>query len=167
MRTVLSRVGPVLALVAAVFMAACGGSTMLATLPDDDAPAAAKSATQNDATAPVSATIRGTVVDASNRSLANMTVECLGDVHCTQPQYQVSADGQGQAHRITFTDAKGAFVLVANSLPGTSSASFMMNANGLGYDEAWRQVAWPGPACSSSESRCTVTVDFKLSATGQ
>jgi len=42
-----------------------------------------------------------------------------------------------------------------------------MNANGQGYDEDWRQVAWPGPACSSSESRCTVTVNFKLSPTAQ
>jgi len=96
-----------------------------------------------------------------------MTIECLGDVHCTQPQYQVSAEGQGQAHRITSTDAKGAFELVANSLPGASSASFTMNANGQGYDEDWRQVAWPGPACSSSDPRCTVTLHFRLSPVAQ
>ena len=65
-------------------------------------------------------------------------------------------------HRITHTDAKGAFEIVAASLPGTSSASFMMNANGPGYDEDWRQVAWPGPGCSSSDPRCTITIAFRL-----
>jgi hypothetical protein len=163
MHTVLSRLGPVLAVVSAALMAACGGSTFLATNPDDDTPAAMKTATQTSAAEPVSATIRGTVVDSSNRPLANMNVECLGDVHCTQPDYQVSAEGH--QHRITQTDAKGAFEIVANSLPGTSSASFMMNANGQGYDVAWRQVAWPGPACSSGQARCTVSVSFKLNPT--
>ena len=158
MRTFLSRLGPVLAVGSAVLVAACGGSTTLTTHSDDDAPVAMKSATLNLAADPVSATIRGTVVDSANRPLANMTIECLGDVLCTRPQYEVSAED----HRITHTDAKGAFEIIANSLPGTSSASFMMNANGPGYDEDWRRVAWPGPACSSSDSRCTVTVNFTL-----
>ncbi len=161
MRTFVSRLGPVLALGSAVLMAACGGSTMLTTNSDDDTVATAKSATQNAAANPVSATVRGSVVDASNRPLANASIECLGDVHCTQPDYQVSA--QGHQHRITQTDAKGAFEIVASSLPGTSSATFMMNANGQGYDVAWQRVSWPGPACSSDQSRCTVTVNFRLS----
>ncbi len=117
---------------------------MLATNPDDDAPAAMKSATQNAAANPVSATVRGSVVDASHRPLAGVTIECLGDVHCAQPEYQPSQ-------------------IVANSLPGTSPASFMMNANGQGYNVAWQQVTWPGPACSAGQSRCTVTVNFTLS----
>jgi hypothetical protein len=161
MRTVISRLGPVLTLGSAVLMAACGGSTMLATNPDDDAPAAMKSATQSAAANPVSATIRGSVVDSSNRPLSSVNIECLGNVHCTQPDYQVSA--QGHQHRITQTDASGAFEIVANSLPGTSSTSFMMNANGQGYNVAWQQVNWPGPACSSDQPRCTVTVNFRLS----
>jgi len=160
MRTVLSRLGPVLAVGSAVLTAACGGSSTLTTH-SDDAPVAMKTSTQDSATVPVSATIRGTVVDPANRPLANMTIECLGDVHCTEPQYAVTAED----HRITHTDAKGAFEIVAASLPGTSSASFMMNANGLGYDEDWRQVAWPGPGCSSSDSRCTITINFKLNPT--
>jgi hypothetical protein len=141
-------------------MAACGGSTMLTTNPDSDAPSAVKSSTQNDASAPVSATIRGSVVDSSGRLLSGVNIECLGNVHCTQPDYQPSA--QGHQHRITQTGANGAFEIVASSLPGTSSTSFMMNANGQGYDVAWQQVSWPGPACSSSQSRCTVTVNFRL-----
>ncbi len=161
MRTVLSRLGLVLAAGSAVLtMAACGGSTMLTTNSDDDTVATAKSATQNAAANPVSATVRGLVVDASNRPLSSVNIECLGNVHCTQPDYQVSA--QGHQHRITQTDASGAFQIVANSLPGTSSTSFMMNANGQGYNVAWQQVTWPGPACSSDQSRCTVTVNFAL-----
>jgi hypothetical protein len=161
MRTVLSRLGAVLAAGSTVLtMAACGGSTMLATRPDDDAPAMAKSATQNDAAAPVSATIRGSVVDASNRPLANVNIECLGNVQCGQLDAQPSA--QGHQHRITQTDASGAFAVVASSVPGTAATSFLMNANGQGYQVEWQQVSWPGPACSANQSRCTVTVNFRL-----
>ncbi len=161
MRTVLFRLGPALALGSAVSaMAACGGSSMLTTNPDSDAPAAMKSTTQSDAAAPVSATIRGSVVDSSNRPLSNINIECLGNVHCTQVDYQPSA--QGHQHRITQTDASGGFAVRASSLPGTAATSFMMNANGQGYNVAWQQVNWPGPACSSDQSRCTVGVNFTL-----
>ena len=89
-------------------MAACGGSTML-TNPDDDTPAAMKSATQSAAASPVSATIRGSVVDSSNRPLSSVNIECLGNVQCTQAEYQPSA--QGHQHRITQTDAHGEHTL--------------------------------------------------------
>ncbi len=161
MRTVLPRLGGAIAAgSAALILVACGGSSMLTTA-SDETPAAMKTASQNAAAAsPVSATIRGTVVDSSNQRLAGMNIECLGNVHCTLPDYQVSS--QGHQHRVTQTDANGAFEVVASSLPGTSSTTFMMNANGQGFAVAWQQVTWPGPACSSDQSRCTVTVNFKL-----
>ncbi len=162
MRTVLPRLGGALAAgSAALMLVACGGSSMLTTASDGDTPAAMKTTAQNAATVPVSATVRGSVVDSANQPLANMNIECLGNVHCTLPDYQVSS--QGHQHRIAQTDAKGAYEIVASSLPGTPSTSFMMNANGQGYNVTWQQVTWPGPACSSDQSRCTVTVNFKVS----
>jgi len=163
MRTTLQGLGRALAAGSAVLvLAACDSGSTLVTH-DDDTPAQAKSATTPSAAAdPVSATVKGTVVDPSGRLVANANIECLGDVHCTLPDYQVSA--QGHQHRIAQTDANGAFEIVATSLSGTSSG-FMMDANGLGYEVAWRPVTWPGPACTSDQSRCTVTVNFTLSPT--
>lgn len=150
---------------AALMLVGCGGSSMLTTASDGDTPATMKSTATSSAAIPVSATIRGSVVDSANQPLADMNIECLGNVHCTLPDYQVSS--QGHQHRIAQTDAKGAYEIVASSLPGTSSTSFMVNANGQGYNVAWQQVTWPRPACSSDQPRCTVTVNFTLTATAQ
>ena len=165
MRTTLQGLGRVMAAGSAVLMlAACdSGGSILTTASDETAAMKSATATLGAAASPVSATVRGTVVDSSNKLLANVNIECLGDVHCTLPDYQVSADGH--QHRIGTTDPNGAFEIVATSLPGTSTGGFMMNANGLGYEVAWQQVTWPGPACSSDQPRCTVTVNFRLSPT--
>jgi hypothetical protein len=163
MRTNLPRLGRVFAAAAAtVTIAACGGSSVLTTWSDESAEL--KSATRDAAAAePASATIRGSVVDSSNRALANVNIECLGDVRCAEPGAQVVAEGH--EHQVGQTDANGRFEIVASSLPGTSSTGFMMNANRRGYEVTWKQVAWPGPACSSDQARCTITVDFKVNPT--
>src|SRR5512135_541297 len=115
MRIVLPGLGGALAAgSAALMLVACGGSSMLTTA-SDDTPAAMKTTAQNAATVPVSATVRGSVVDSANQPLANMNIECLGNVHCTLPDSQVSS--QGHQHRIAQTDAKGAYEIVASSLP--------------------------------------------------
>ena len=159
MSSVLPRLGRVLAAGSAVLILAACDSTSTPMAPTE-ATASAKSATSGAAAAPVSATVRGSVVDSTNRVLANVNIECLGDVHCTLPDYQVSADGH--EHRAGKTDANGAFEIVATSLPGTSSTGFLMNANGQGYEVQWQQVTWPGPACSSDQPRCNLTVNFRL-----
>lgn len=52
------------------------------------------------------------------------------------------------------------YEIIATSRTGASR--FLMNANGQGYEVAWREVAWPRAACSSEQPGCTVTVDFTL-----
>lgn len=146
---------------AMLILAACGTTSTPTTVPE------AVSATKPTATttlaataAATSVTVRGTVVDSSNRRLANATIECPGDVLCTGPYGQVSAEGHG--HQVTRTDANGSYELVATSLSGGATGSFLMNANGHGYQVEWRQVEWPDPACTSDQARCAVTVDFRL-----
>jgi hypothetical protein len=167
MRTTLQGLGRALAAGSAVLvLAACGsGSTMVTNSDETTAEAKAATTTVGAAAAPVSATVKGTVVDQSGRKVANANVECLGDVHCTLPDDQVSA--QGHQHRIAQTDANGAFEIVATNLSGNTSSGFMMNVNGLGYEVAWQPVAWPGPACTSDQPRCTVTVSFTLNPTAE
>ena len=109
---------------------------------------------------PVSITVRGSVVDSSNRPLANVTIECPGDVECTERFPEVSADGHG--HQVQRTDANGLYEIVATSRPGATASGFLMNANGRGYEVQWRQVEWPGPACTWDQPRCALTVDFRL-----
>ncbi len=159
MRSVLPRLGRVLAAGSAVLILAACDSTSTPMAPTE-ATASAKSATAAAAANPVSATVRGSVMDSTNRLLANVNIECLGDVNCALPDYQVSADGH--QHRVGKTDANGAFEIVATGLPGSSSSGFMMNANGQGYEVQWQQVTWPGPACSSDQPRCIVAVNFRL-----
>jgi hypothetical protein len=132
-----------------LILAACGGGSSTPTAPE---PAAA--------TVPVSVTVRGSVVDSSNRQVANATIECLGDVQCSLPGSEVSAEGH--EHHAGTTDANGAYEIVATGRSAGAGSGFMMNANGRGYQVEWHQVSWPLPACTADEARCTVTVNFRL-----
>jgi ABC-type phosphate transport system substrate-binding protein len=153
MKTTLQRLGRALAAgSAALTLAACGGET---SVPSAPAPEAAIEAA---AAAPVSVTIRGSVVDPSNRQMKNAAIECLGDVQCTGPNADLIQEGHG--HRITTTDANGLYHIVATSRSG--GAGFLMNANARGFEVQWREVAWPDAACSADQPRCALTVDFKL-----
>jgi hypothetical protein len=147
---------------AILILAACGGSS--APTAPAEVVAATKSAgpaTGAAADAATSITVRGTVVDSSNRRLADATIECPGDVVCAGPNGgQVSAEGHG--HQAMRTRADGSYELVATSRSGGAKGGFLMNANGRGYQVAWRQVEWPDPACTSDQPRCAVTVDFSL-----
>jgi hypothetical protein len=113
------------------------------------------------AAAPVSVTVRGFVVDSSDRRLANINIECLGNVTCAGPHSQPSAEGHD--HRVGATNADGSYEVVATSR-GDAGSGFMMNANRQGYQVEWRQVAWPDPACTSDQARCALTVNFKLTS---
>jgi hypothetical protein len=120
-------------------------------------------ATDAAAAPPTSITVRGTVVDSSNRRLANATVECPGDdVSCAGPYSQVTAEGHG--HQVTTTGADGSYEIVATSRSGGARGPFLINANGRGYQVEWRQVEWPDPACTSDQARCAITVDFTLTS---
>ena len=157
MRTTLRRLGGALTVGSAILMlAACSSDTSVPTAAAQEA--AIKAAEAAAAATPVSVTIRGSVVDLSNRHMANAAIECLGDVQCAGPNSDVI--GEGHDHRITTTDANGLFHIVATSRSGASG--FLMNANARGYEVAWKDVAWPSSACSSDQPRCTVTVNFKL-----
>ncbi len=162
MRTTLLRLGPALPAGAAMLILVACGSTSTPTAPAEAVPAMKAAAPAAAATAAVTAsvTVRGSVVDSSNRPLPNIIIECLGDVACTRPEYQPSA--QGHEHRVETTDAKGSYELVATSQSGSTASAFSMNANGPTYLVAWRQVEWPDPACTSDQARCTVTVNFTL-----
>jgi hypothetical protein len=106
-----------------------------------------------------SITVRGSVVDSENRLLPNMAIECLGDVICEPSGFDVTT--AGHQHRVENTDSNGSFSMVAIGHAG-SRGSFLVNANGAGYQVGWRQVEWPDASCTSD--RCTVTVDFKLTS---
>lgn len=157
MRMMLLRLGRAMAVGSAMLMlAACGGDTSIPSAPAQEA--AIKAAEAAAAATPVSVTVRGSVVDSSNRRMANAAIECLGDVHCTGPNSDVIEEGHD--HRITTTDANGLYHIVATSRSGASG--FLMNANARGFEVQWTEVGWPAPACSSDQPRCTVTVNFKL-----
>jgi hypothetical protein len=103
--------------------------------------------------------IRGSVVDAANRPLADAVVECVGDgVVCSNP-YSVGAGGH--EHRATRTDAQGRYETSA-SMPRAGARRFMMNANGRGYQVSWQEVGWPDGSCTSDQARCSMTVNFRL-----
>ena len=164
MRAMLRRLGrTVPAGSAMLILAACGG-TSTPTAPAEAVAATKATVTATDAAAaPVtSAKVRGTVVDSSDRRLANATVECLGDVVCAGPYGDVSAEGHG--HQVTTTDADGSYEIVATSRSGGARGPFLMNANGRGYQVEWRQVEWPDPACTSDQARCAIIVDFTLTS---
>jgi len=141
-----------------LILAACGG-TSTPTAPAEE-PAATKATAALAAGAPSSVTVRGSVVDSSNRLLANANIECLGDVQCTGPYAEVSAEGH--EHRVATTDANGVYRIVATRQSEGAASRFMMNANGRGYQVEWREVEWPDPACTSDQARCAITVDFRL-----
>jgi hypothetical protein len=142
---------------ALLMLTACGDTST----PTAQAQAAAiKAAEAAAAATPVSVTVRGSVVDSSNRQLANATIECLGDVQCTQPFSDVSAEWHD--HRVGTTDATGQFQIVATSRSGGSG--FLMNANARGFEVQWQEVAWPHPACSSDQPHCAITVNFRLAS---
>jgi len=153
----LRRLGPaVVAGSAMLVLTACGSDTSVPSAPAQEA--AIKAAEAAAAATPVSVTIRGSVVDASNRQLANAAIECLGDVQCTKPYADVISEGHD--HRITTTDANGQYHIVATSRAGGSG--FLMNANARGFEVQWQDVTWPDAACSSDQPRCAVTVNFRL-----
>lgn len=161
MRGVVQQVGgTVLAGATVLALVACD-STSAPTSPQEPV-VAARAPEQRVVAAPLSVTIRGTVVDTSNRPLARANVECLGDVQCTGPYGDVGADGHD--HRVSTTDANGTYHIVATSESGDAAIGFMMNANGPGYQVEWRLVQWPGPACTSGHPGCTLTVDFRLTS---
>jgi hypothetical protein len=159
MRTELRRFGRTLTAGSAMVILAACGSTPTPTAPAE-AVVAEKATSTGAAAAPVSVTVRGSVVDSSNRQLANITIECLGDVQCTGPNYQVIAEGHD--HRVGTTDTNGRFEVVATSRSGASASGFLMNANGRGYEVQWRQIEWPDLACSADQARCALTVNFML-----
>jgi hypothetical protein len=142
---------------AVVVLGACGGtSTPTAT---EVAAAAKAPSVEAVATSPTSIAVSGTVFDSANRPVAGANIECPGSVHCSPNGEDVGADGH--EHRVLQTDANGAYKLVAN---GQSADSFPMNANGQGYQVAWRQVAWPDASCTWEQAHCAVTVNFTLAA---
>ena len=163
MRAMLRRLGRTLPAGSAILILAACGSASTPTGPAEGVAATKPAAAATDAAAavPASITVRGTVVDSSNRRLANATVECPGDdVSCAGPLSQVTAEGHG--HRVTTTGADGSYEIVATSRSGGATGRFLMNANGRGYQVAWRQVEWPDPACTSDQARCAITVNFSL-----
>lgn len=165
MRAMLRRLGRALPAGSAILILAACGSTSTPTGPAEGVAATKPAATATDAAAapPTSITVRGTVVDSSNRRLANATVECPGDdVLCAGPGTQVTAEGHG--HQVTTTRADGSYEIVATSRSGGATGRFLMNANGRGYQVEWRQIEWPDPACTSEEPRCALTVDFTLTS---
>jgi hypothetical protein len=162
MRGMLRRLGRTMPAGSAILiLASCGGPSA-PTAPAEVVAATKSAATATGAAADTSTsiTVRGTVVDSSNRRLADATIECPGDVVCAGPYGQVSAEGHG--HQVMRTRADGSYELVATSRSGGATGGFLMNANGRGYQVAWRQVEWPDPACTSDQARCAVTVDFSL-----
>jgi hypothetical protein len=162
MRTTFRRLGAALIAGSAMLvLAACGSDTSVPTAAAQEA--AVKAAEAAAAATPVSVTVRGTVFDSSSRHMANAAIECLGDVQCTGPNADVTAEGHD--HRITTTDANGQFHIVATSRAGGNG--FLMNANARGYEVAWRDVTWPDAACSADQARCTVTVNFSLNPLGE
>jgi len=148
---------------AMLVLAACGGAPTPTA--STEAPVVAKApATEAEAATPASVTVRGTVLDSSNRPVANANVECLGDVHCTGTNEELSAEGH--EHRAVQTDAHGSYQVVATS-QSAGGSGFSMNANGQGYQVEWRQVAWPDPGCTSSQPHCALTVNFTLTSVAQ
>jgi hypothetical protein len=144
-----------------LFLAACGSSMSTPTAPAAAVTAATAPATEASAVT-LTVTIRGSVVDASNRPFANANIECLGDVQCKPANGDVGAEGH--EHRAATTDANGFYEIVAARGSGAAASGFSMNANGPGYDSDWHQVEWPDPACASDQAGCAITVNFKLIA---
>jgi len=165
MRAMLRRLGRAVPAGSAILiLAACGG-TSTPTAPAEAVRGTKAAATPTEAaSAPAtSITVRGVVVDSSNRPLANVTVECPGaEVRCAGAYGDVSAEGH--EHQVTKTDTNGSFEIVATSRSGGAAGSFLMNANGRGYQVEWRQVRWPDPACTSDQARCSATVNFSLTS---
>lgn len=163
MRTIFQRLWRVVPAGSAVLtLAACGGASSPTAPAQPVAATRAAEMQVEAAAAPVSVTVRGTVVDSAGRPLANINIECVGDAHCTPANYDVSAEGH--EHRAGRTDANGSYEVVATSASGGAGGAFLMNANGLGYQVGWRQVAWPRPACTSDQARCALSVNFALTA---
>ena len=158
MRAMLRRLGPAVVAGSAMLVLTACGDTSIPSAPAQEA--AIKAAEAAAAATPVSVTIRGSVVDSSNRQLANAAIECLGDVQCTQPFSDVSAEGHD--HRVGTTDGNGQYHIVATSRSGGSG--FLMNANARGFEVQWQEVTWPDVACSSEQPRCAITVNFKLAS---
>jgi hypothetical protein len=157
MSTALRRLGQTLpATMTALLLGACGGSTTSPTAAP--AVAAAKTVAAAAETIPSSITIKGTVVDSSNRPLANVEVECMGDVQCAAFGSQVSQqDGPDNGVR---TNADGAYLIVATAR--SSGARFLMGASGAGYEVTIREVSFPASFCASDQAGCTVALDFTL-----
>jgi len=157
MSTILRRLGQTLpATMTALLLGACGGSS--ATSPTA---APAVSAAKTVATAeeiPSSITVQGTVVDSSNRPVANVEVECMGDVQCAAFGNQVSQqDGPDNGVR---TNAAGAYRIIATAR--SSGVRFLMGASGLGYEVSIHETAFPASFCTSDQAGCSVALDFTL-----
>lgn len=139
----------------------------LAACSNTAAPTAATVPTAATATAeqaPASSILlQGTVVDSSNRPMANAEVECMGGVECVPFGAQVIAqDGPDLGIK---TNAAGAYVMVAKRTG--ASDRFLMNATAKGYELMIREVAFSDPTCTSDRSDCTVTVNFTLAPQAQ
>jgi hypothetical protein len=146
-----------LAASATLMLAACDSASNPTAVAAQEA--AIKAAEAAAAATPVSVLVRGTVVDAAGRPIVGAVIECPGeDVLCTRPFADVIAEGH--EHQVGTTDAIGSFEFVATSR--SDEDGFLMNANGRGYQVAWREVAWPRRTCSSDQPGCTVTVHFTL-----
>jgi hypothetical protein len=143
-----------------LMLAACDG-TSTPTAPAEAA-AAPKTVAEAAATTPVSVAVRGSVVDSSNRPLANITIECPGDIQCKGFYSDLIAEGHD--HQVGRTDANGLYALVATGRWEGPGSGFLMNANGRGYEVQWRRIEWPDPACSSDQPGCAITVSFSLNA---
>jgi hypothetical protein len=158
MHTTLLRLGrAVTAASATLVLVGCGTESNPVAIAAQEA--AVKAAEAAAAATPVSVVVRGTVVDAAGRPIADATIECPGEnVQCTHPFADVVAEGH--EHQVASTNESGFYEIVATTRTGDSG--FMMNANGRGYLVAWHQVSWPRRTCSSDQPGCTVTVNFQL-----
>ncbi len=158
MRTVLRPLGRTLPAMSAVLILAACGSTPSPTAVDG-AVRGGGTAVQPPATV-ATMTIRGVVVDSSNRPLANAGVECMGDVRCRAAGSQVSAeDGPDDGLK---TDSSGSYQLVVTGGSGSVQRGFLMNAHARSYEVAWREVRFPDPGCTSDQAGCTVSINFTL-----
>lgn len=159
MSRVLGRLGLAApAAMAALIVGACGSTSS----PTAAVPAATVSAAATEGAAS-SVIVEGMVVDSESRPLADVEVECMGDVVCTRSSAQlIEQDGADFGVK---TNAAGAYRMVARQSGGTGR--FLMNAAARGYEVTTREVAFPASACSSDRAGCTVAVNFTLTPQAQ
>jgi hypothetical protein len=158
MSKVLRRLGQTLpATMTALLLGACGSSSTTTSPTAAQAVSAAKTVAAAEEI-PSSITVQGTVVDSSNRPLANVEVECMGDVQCAAFGNQVSQqDGPDNGVR---TNAAGAYLIVATAR--SSGARFLMGASGQSYEVSIHEMAFPATFCASGQAGCTIALDFTL-----